>query len=196
MNTRRAFIKVALGSAVPVSLATLHLRDAFGFTTESAPRLATVIVDVQHAPSRIYGRSLGAMGANVLSIENGDFTSLWRNDLPGVMSAMPATITGLTTPAALFCFEQLAWNHGLRVVFHSEHAHLQEGAVQHHILRSGDPGDLAARLTAADEAWPQRLAAALVNYRALHGPRPGPSLAALQPTLPKGATLLTSWVIA
>jgi hypothetical protein len=133
----------------------------------------------------------------VLSLREGDITSLWLNEIRATWSLKPAALAGLTTPAALFCFEQLAYAHGLRVVFHAEHVALPDGRVEHQLHRSGPVADLAVDdLARSRQRWPARLADALSGRSKPRGRRPGPSLAALQPVIPEGATLLTSWIIA
>jgi hypothetical protein len=69
--------------------------------------------------------------------------------------------------------------------------------VSHEVQRAGQLGNPVTALTRAGARWPQRLADALGAHRMLRAAaRPGPSLAALQPPLPEGATLLSSWIIA
>jgi hypothetical protein len=194
MTTRRTFIQAA-ATAVPVSLAALKMGSAS--TAASVVDLHAVVIDADHAAARSLGRRLGAYGANVLSLREGDVTALWLNEIRGAWAAKPTAIAGLTTPSALFCFEQLAFSHGLRVVFHAEHIVLPEGRVEHQLQRGGSIPDFSAEdLARSGQRWPTRLADALSGRAKPHGRRPGPSLAALQPAMPDGATLLTSWIIA
>jgi len=84
------------------------------------------------------------------------------------------------------------------VVFHAEHIALPDGTIEHHVQRDAQMARLtASTLRRAGTRWPARLANAMAaRSTAPAGRRPGPSLAALQPTLPEGAQLLTSWIIA
>jgi hypothetical protein len=196
MTTRRTFIQVAAG-AVPASLAAFRIRGASAATSPIAHDLHAVVIDEGHAPARAFGRRLGAYGAGVLSIREGDVTALWLNEIRSAWTQKPAAIAGLTTPAALFCFEQLAFSHDLRVVFHAEHVVLSDGRVEHQLQRSGPVADFSVSdLARSGQRWPTRLADALSGRAKPRGRRPGPSLAALAPRLPDGATLLTSWIIA
>ena len=125
----------------------------------------------------------------------GDITDAWLKSVRPAWQRANASITGVTTPTALFCLEQFAWAQGMRVVFHAEHVLLPDGSVEHQVQRTTQPLS-AVILRRAGERWPQRLADALANPRVRHMLRPGPSLAALEPALPAGAKLLTSWIIA
>jgi hypothetical protein len=59
--------------------------------------------------------SLGsALHAEVAFI-NGDLTALWRDRLNVLWRTSPASIAGITEPAALFCLEQLARGMGRKV---------------------------------------------------------------------------------
>jgi len=193
MATRRTFIQAA-ATAVPASLAAFRVGGAVAGTPHD---LHAVIIDEDHAAARAFGRRLGAHGADVLSLREGDVTSLWLNEIRTVWAEKPVALAGLTTPAALFCFEQLAFAHGLRVVFHAEHVLLPDGRFNHEVQRMGPITELSAEdLSRSGQRWPTRLADTLSGRARPRGQRPGPSLAALQPTLPDGATLLTSWIIA
>jgi hypothetical protein len=193
MTTRRTFIQAA-ATAVPASLAALRISDASAATSHD---LHAVIIDEDHAAARTFGRRFGAYGANMLSIREGDVTPVWLNEVRAAWAEKPAAIAGLTTPAALFCFEQLAFSHGLRVVFHAEHVVQADGLVTHDVQRAGSIADLSAEdLARSGRRWPTHLADALTGRAKPRGRKPGPSLAALQPAMPEGATLLASWIIA
>lgn len=196
MTTRRSFIQIATCTALPVA----GVARATATSPTSSVRsgdLQVTVIDEDHAPAIAFGRRFAASGRSVLSIREGDVTTAWLRDIRPEWSRRRTAIAGLTTPSALFCLEQLAWQHGLRVVFHAEHIVMPDRQIDHRVQR--DPG--MARLTAsnlqrAGANWPVRLADAMAARRASTGRRPGPSLAALQPELPEGATLLTSWIIA
>ena len=53
-------------------------------------------------------------------------TRLWFDDIYHRWKESPVAIAGLTAQGQLFCFERLAWDQGLRVVFRAEH-----GAMEH-----------------------------------------------------------------
>ncbi|MBX5462648.1 MAG: hypothetical protein IRZ28_16355 [Steroidobacteraceae bacterium] len=127
-----------------------------------------------------------------------DITQVWLHQIGPAWRERPVPIAGLTARSALFCLEQLALSRGLRVVFHGEHILYPDGRTEHSILRGAQRAQVSARdLTRAGPQWPAAIAEALARHR--QNPRPerfGPSDAALEPALPPGAQLLTSWIIA
>jgi len=127
-----------------------------------------------------------------------DITHVWLHQIGPAWRQRPVAIAGLTARSALFCLEQLALSRGLRVVFHGEHVIHPDGRTEHSILRGAQRAQISARdLTHAGAQWPALVADALTRHRRTTGPeRFGPSDAALEPALPSGAQLLTSWIIA
>jgi hypothetical protein len=186
-------MKAAAYAAVPSSLGMLPMAEALEAVV--GPRIMAAIVDDDHIPARGFAHRASQQGIPVIPIRSGDITEAWLNSVRPAWQQGRARIAGLTTPAALFCFEQMALSHGLRVVFHAEHVLLPEGRVLHQVQRASVPVSTAA-LSRAKEQWPQRLADSLVNQGSVTSARPGLSLAGLAPTLPEGALLLTSWIIA
>jgi hypothetical protein len=194
MTTRRTFIRIAASVAVPASV-SLEAASPSG-TIKPRRELGAVVIDTGHSAARTFGDRFGAQGSTVLSIHEGDITGSWLGHIRPMWSQRRASIAGLTTPAALFCLEQLAWQHGLRVVFHAEHILRPDGRLDHQVQRDPQMRLTASNLQRAGARWPVRLAEAMASRSAASGRRPGPSIAALQPQLPEGATLLTSWIIA
>jgi hypothetical protein len=158
----------------------------------------TFLSDERYAPSRTAGERLRAAGVQVHAIPDGDVTQVWLRRIGPVWREHPVTIAGLTARAALFCFEQLALGCGLRVVFHAEHVVHDEGRTEHRLLRGAPAADIATRdLSLAGLLWPARIAQVIATYASDAGrERFGRSAAGLHPTLPPGAHLLTSWIIA
>jgi hypothetical protein len=106
-------------------------------------------------------------------------------------------VAGLTRAPALFVLEQLAWSHGLRVVYHAEHVVNGEHGTKHAVLRGAAAGRAASHLAHRGPLWPSLAADAVADHIA--NPQRGAvgySGAGLQPVLPEGSVLLTSWVIA
>lgn len=155
----------------------------------------TTLHDAHEPAARLFGAALVDQGVATHTLGD-DVTPLWLSTLRPLWRRAPAPVIGLTTPAVLFCLEQLAWAHGLRVVFHAEHAIQSHQPVQHRILRGDKAVPLAPELAASGALWPGRLAARLAARPPDPGVRPGASLAGLLPALPAHTRLLTSWVIA
>lgn len=157
--------------------------------------MQAAVIDADHLAAMAFAVRLSRHGIPTLAIRSGDVTDAWLKSVRPAWQHGRASIAGLTTPGALFCLEQFAQGHGLRVVFHAEHVLLRDGSVQHEVQRAAQRVS-AASLHRADHRWPQHLADALIATSPNGARRPGPSLSALEPALPAGATLLTSWIIA
>ncbi len=195
---RRIFLEAAAASALP-AIVSARANDA-GSPSAVRTRGAvhTVLIDERYAPSRTVGGRLRAAGADVHPVPDGDLTQVWLRHIGPAWRQHPVTVAGLTARPALFCLEQLALSCGLRVVFHAEHVVHEQGRTEHHLLRGAPAAGLSALdLSLAGVLWPSRIAQVIAAYSSPAVPeRFGRSEAALHPTLPPGAQLLTSWVIA
>lgn len=195
MATRRKLLQVGAGSALSQWVGGFRFAGA-GEPDVRSPALHAVLVDERLAAGRRLGSQLAARGVTVLSMADDDITSLWLDTVRPIWQQGPATLAGLTTPTAMFCLEQLAWSHGLRVVFHAEHIVHPDAAVVHQLHRGGQAADLTTSgLMHAGPHWPERVAEAIATHRR-QPMRFGPSVTALAPALPSGAQLLTSWIMA
>jgi hypothetical protein len=74
----------------------------------------------------------------------------------------------------------------------------EEGRTEHRLLRGAPAAGISALdLSRAGILWPSRIAQVIATYCShAGGERLGLSEAGLHPTLPPGAQLLTSWIIA
>ena len=196
MINRREFLEVAAVSALPaIAGARQRVDDRLG---ASRPALPTVLIDARHAQARTVGARLTVAGALVRAIPEGDVTQVWLEHIGPAWRRQPLIVAGLTARPALFCLEQFALGCGLRVVFHGEHVVHRQGRTEHRLLRGADTAGVSGRdLELAGPLWPARIAEAIATHAGKAGSeRFGPSDAALSPTLPAGAQLLTSWIIA
>jgi len=156
MTSRREFLQIGIGaSALP--LATHAARaagfDALGAAMGSVPSLPLykVVYDTRFAASVAFGHRAASLGVPVHAIE-GDMTRLWFDDVYHRWNKSPVAIAGLTAQGPLFCFERLAWDQGLRVVFRAEH-----GATEH--VLSGPESLLSdARSALANTDWAAEMA--------------------------------------
>jgi hypothetical protein len=105
MLSRRTF--VSAGAAVIV---------APPLTLTAKPlRAELAIADHRFAEARAFSRGMRQRGVVAVDFD-GDITGVWLERLyPLWRSAFPAVVAGLTTRPVLFCLEQLAWDHWLRV---------------------------------------------------------------------------------
>lgn len=185
----------------------LHSSRATG-TDQRVPLHATVF-DERFAEAVRFGREARRLGLAVRSLK-GDVTDLWYAELHPLWKRQSRPIAGLTAYAALFCLERLAWDHGMRVVYHGEHARLASGAVEH--VLHGPPGRPEAQKALATPGaldgrldWPAQIASliARTESRSTWSSMPPAHRAGGTRVLTAGSALgqrvgqpLHSWVIA
>ena len=174
MTNRREFLQRVTTVVAPLVAAPLASGLPGIATARDASKYHAVLVDDRHAEARLFGSILGARGAAVHAVPDGDVTSLWLSTIAPAWRRGPVAIAGLTRPPVLFCLEQLAWSQGLRVTFHVEH--------------------LVTPL-AAQTAWAETMAD-IVTMRATPARFAGPTSAGLAPAPTQDAQVLTSWIIA
>jgi hypothetical protein len=156
MTSRREFLQIGIAaSAWPLATQTARAT-GFGLggtASGGVPYLPLykVVYDTRFAASVAFGRRAASLGAPVHAIQ-GDMTQLWFDDIYHRWKRSPVAIAGLTAQGPLFCFERLAWDQGLRVVFRAEH-----GAAEH--VLSG-PENLVgeARDVLANSDWAAEMA--------------------------------------
>jgi hypothetical protein len=212
MTSRREFLGAAALTALPV-VAGVSLSGVAAAATKpvpaSAPAAASraaaatsdfhlVLFDARYSEARSAAAQIGGAGTATHALADGDITQVWLEHIGPAWQRGPAVIAGVTARPALFCLEQLALSSGLRVVFHAEHVVHADGRTEHVLLRGAERVGLSSvELADAGAQWSRRIADALAAYRPHSaGPRFGRSNAALEPTLPPQAQLLTSWIIA
>jgi len=156
MTSRREFLQIGIAaSALP--LATQAARaagfDALGGAAPGVPSipLYKVVYDTRFAASVAFGHRAASLGAAVHAIQ-GDMTRLWFDDIYHRWKQAPVAIAGLTAQGPLFCFERLAWDQGLRVVFRAEHGPTQ------HALSGPESLLVEARDVLANADWAAEMA--------------------------------------
>jgi hypothetical protein len=149
MISRRRFV----GSSVAGCLASAA--GAWGWAVDRMPLHATLF-DERFAEAVRFGGAAQRHGLPARGVR-GDMTDLWYRELEPLWRLEPRPIAGLTAYASLFCLERLAWDHGMRLVFHGTHDRLATGAVQHVVRgpRSATPS--------GEARWPEALAARLAR---------------------------------
>jgi hypothetical protein len=193
---RRVFLEAAAIAALPTMAGASQRSNGTQENVAGGP--PTALIDERYVEARSVGAHLCAQGAIVHPIPDGDITQVWLTHFGPAWRNRPVTVVGLTARPALFCLEQLALSCGLRVVFHAEHVVHREGRTSHTVLRGAHAVGVSAHdLTLAGWLWAARIAEVLVTHSKQAGyGRFGPSDAGLSPSLPPGAQLLTSWIIA
>jgi hypothetical protein len=193
VTSRREFLQ----TAAALSAAPLAGGAAFAGGSRNAEhkplKLDAVVFDARHAESRAFSVRANVLGAPLRVIE-GDVTDLWQREFSQRWKQGPVTLAGLTERHALFLFETLAWEYGMRVVFEAEHSPAADGAATHRILRAADH-TLIRDLSAAGSEWPRAVADALVAGLAVPSRENGPSGSAMAEHLGEPEKLY-SWIIA
>lgn len=111
------------------------------------------------------GRAFGAAAEAILSTAgiaaiDGDITALWSRDLREQWSAGGGAIAGMTTARTLFCLEQLAGDHWMRVVIRAEHTNSDGRGFVHRLTASAPMiSQIEPALTAVN--WPAKMPAVL-----------------------------------
>lgn len=129
MTNRREFLQIGV-TATAWPLASSAVRAAQIPGAEPLT-LYKVVYDRRFGASIAFAERAAALGLAVHAIE-GDMTRFWYDDLYHVWSKAPAAIAGLTAHGPMFCFEQLARDRRMRVVFRAEHKP-EAGGVAHQL---------------------------------------------------------------
>jgi hypothetical protein len=122
--------------------------------------LDKVLFDSRFASSRAFGAAAERTGQAAVALR-GDVTALWVHHLRPQWAAGGGAIAGMTTASSLFCLEQLAKDHWLRVVVRVEHRRSPHGVVAH-LVTAAEP--MMTRTCAAlndARGWPDRLMSTL-----------------------------------
>jgi hypothetical protein len=154
MTSRREFLQIGI-TATAWPLAPAAVRAAGEITSLPLP-LHKVIFDRRFAASIEFGEHAESLGLAVHGID-GDMTRFWYDELYHEWKKGPAAIAGLTTHGPMFCFEQLARDQGMRIVFRAEHRPGVTG-VEHTLT---GPLPLRGESMALDDCgqrWPQHMA--------------------------------------
>ncbi len=127
------------------------------------------LYDRRYSAGRVFGaaaeRQRSTAGTAAI---DGDITALWSQDLRHRWSGGGGAIAGMTTARTLFCLEQLARDHWMRVVIRAEHA-VSQGHEIVHRLTAAKPMLAQMRSALAAEDWPARMPAALAACAGAHG---------------------------
>lgn len=187
MTSRREFLQTtALAGALPFVARTVF--------ANLASRDRLLVFDERFPAARQFGARAGASGWSARPIQ-GDVTPLWANELVHRWTDGPLPVAGLTAPPALFCLEELARDHRMRVVFHVEHLVRLGGHVAH-TVRIPEPGLGISKLDMAGEHWPELMVDHLAGVPVEGQKARGPSRASMPAAGREGEMVLASWVIA
>jgi hypothetical protein len=158
--------------------------------------LYKAVYDTRFAASRAFGERMTARGIATAATTTGDITGLWFDTLYPRWRESAAAIAGLTARGPLFCLEQLASDHGMRVVFRAQHSASSAGAVRHEIEGAGVAVD-AVRRVEADSDWVGVVSDVIARHPRTAAPNVSVQVQTARPALqvPEDEVLY-SWVIA
>lgn len=152
--------------------------------------LSGVVIDERFAPARAFAARADRHALRSFRFA-GEMSGLWFDQIRPVLQATPWPLVGLTGIGALFCFEQLAWDVGLRV--HLRINHLDAANGPRHVAGSALSPLLQAQLDNAGPAFGAPAFDVALGCRdawrdCTHAPVP--------PAAVSGADALVTWVIA
>jgi hypothetical protein len=158
--------------------------------------LDDVLFDSRFAASRAFGAAADLAGKSVHALQ-GDVTALWVQHLRRRWGAGGA-VGGMTTPSSLFCLEQLAKDHWMRVVVRIEHSRWPDGRAVHRVTAAEPMMSLTRAALEDARGWPDRLVSTLsACVRSTEPPRIVRFLSGAGLDEPSAAVAdLVSWVIA
>jgi len=159
MTNRRAFLHMAVAtSALP---AVMRFSVAHAQASSCGEYLYKAVFDERFASCVDFARRVGHFGVPVHGI-HGDVTALWYRDLSKQWRATPTPIAGLTAAWPLLCLEQMARDHGLRVVYRAEHNYRSDSLLEHRL--TGPANVVQPDWRAGAIPWPERVATLVANF--------------------------------
>lgn len=191
INRRDALKLGAAGITAAAAAVSTRLVAANGLC--SAGGLCRAVFDERDGECRVFAREIERRGVATSGIRN-DVAALWYQDLRTQLRVTRLPFAGLTDRAALFCFEELARDVGMKVRYRVDRVLEQEGRVRHEI--HGAPVAVeAARNIGADENFGRAMAQLAIEFDG----RLAGSMAAQRrtgPFGPRNGTALVAWIIA
>jgi hypothetical protein len=192
MTSRREFLQIGI-TATAWPLAPAAVRAAGEISSAPLP-LYKVIFDRRFAASVAFAERAQSLGLAVHGID-GDMTRFWYSELYHEWKNGPAAIAGLTAHGPMFCFEQLARDQGMRIVFRAEHK-VGAASVEHTL--TGPLAMLAESMALNHHGAGWAACMADVVAHCSRGRAEIASAAAVSPgaRLEPGSEALYSWIIA
>jgi len=92
--------------------------------------LRMVLFDTRFPAAVVFSQAMVRRGVAPAPF-HADVTAVWFQQLDPLWRRESIRVAGMTTASTLFCLEQLAWEHGLRVAFRGTHEPDGLGGVTH-----------------------------------------------------------------
>jgi len=190
--SRRQLIRTGLAGSLTAALA-VWVGPERAVARQPRVPLHAVLLDERFPEALLLGAGARRHGLSTRNLQ-ADVTDVWYGELYPLWKERAVPVAGLTTYAALFCLEQLAWDHRMRVVYRGAHIRRAEGQLEHAL--AGPRALVDAIRSAPSRGWPAELAAAIALVESRGG---WSGLAPVPPRHTKpvreGAPTLYSWVI-
>jgi hypothetical protein len=161
MANRREFIRAGIAVTAATSVAGTSAQAAAPAAAAPPYRIHKVIYDGRFAEPVRFAKAAEALGLEAHAI-SGDMTALWYGELDGLWRQDAVAIAGMTRHGPMFCFEMLARDHGMRLVYQAEHQ-ITEAEVRHTVSGALPNLRRSAGLTQSGAAWPELMASLVAD---------------------------------
>jgi hypothetical protein len=156
MPSRRQFLQT--GAAVSAIAANGVLaRSAQAVGGAPAVTLARAIYDDRYAEGRRFAAVVGAHAVSTRTLDDGDITRFWYDELEPLLRRETVAIAGFTQFGPMFVVERLAAERGMRSVLRVEHCSATGGTVSHSFAGPRETLALAAEFETRSD-WPALMA--------------------------------------
>ena len=196
MTNRRQFLEGGIAaSALPLTMSTALVAATPADDERAAPvELYRVLYDTRFPASVAFARR-AARNGHAVAATTGDVTRVWYDDLYHRWRMGPAAIAGLTSYGALFCLEQLAIDHRMRVVLRASHSIGAAGCARHAIEGPATVVPAAIDALSGGE-WAAAMADVITQCTAERAPRRTAHVTSVAQASAPAAETLYSWIIA
>jgi len=126
----------------------------------SSSPLHAVLLDERFAEAARFAAVARSEGLRTRAMR-GDVTDFWYAELHFLWKQRAVPLAGLTGYATLFCLEQLAWDHRMRVIYRGAHTPRPDGQLEH--VLAGPPQALDALAQGCACDWPAAIASIIAR---------------------------------
>jgi hypothetical protein len=161
MANRREFLQAGAAASIVTGIA-LQADAALPDNEPAAAAAASMpiheaIYDRRFPESREFASESQRLGVPVHAIEH-DITQLWLRDLLPRWRQQRVAVTGLTSECSFQCLQWLAWDLGVRTLYHGEHLFQSNRTVRHTFNAAPAQLDQTRALQADPAAWGRQVA--------------------------------------
>ncbi|RPI61247.1 MAG: hypothetical protein EHM50_05975 [Lysobacterales bacterium] len=180
MPNRREFLQT--GAAVSAIAANGVIAGTAAAVAASRPiTLRRAIYDDRYVEGRRFAEIVSAHGVPTRSLDDGDITRFWYDELEVLWKREPVAVAGFTQFGPMFVVERLALERGLNVVLRVEHRSGTDGTLEHCFTGPRETLALASGFETLHSDWPGLIAALACTVGGDDSPRHGAQLATAEP---------------